>query len=163
MYNDDVDQLMYMVEKVQLGNGKIQVNYLSSDGNVLLMQAEGKESDLEVTYTLGDDPNFVTENANGRIDGWGGRFLGCLKALAMDETFLIVALAGAIVGVGAYVAAGAAIGCGLRAMDYSNGLRPPRLGNGQITNPAYFNRINVGLVPTSSSYSNLIGYRILIK
>jgi hypothetical protein len=47
-----------------------------------------------------------------------GKFTTCLKALLQDETYLIVATTGAIVGVGAYVAAGTAIGCGLAAAIY---------------------------------------------
>lgn len=166
IYNKTTGNIEYLVECVTLPSRQIQTNYFSPDGSVLLMQTLGTADEQLITYFIGEDDELVNQNVqNGRTaDGWSDRFFGCLSKLANDRTFQVVALAGTIGGYGAYVAAGAVIGCGISAIDRSATLDVNHIGVGEIRDAQAFNRsqrLDNQFVITSSTNLQLSGNQIL--
>ena len=84
--------------------------------------------------------------------------------LANDNKFRVVALAGAIMGAGAYEAAGAAIGCGMYAtFDTGNGYGGINFGRGSVSNPAQFNNKNRHLIPQSNRAAGIQRHQISFR
>lgn len=99
---DDNNQAYISVEVIENNQDDFITNYYDAQG-VLILTTQGDGETMTITYLNEESPNarqMVT-------------FMGCLKKLWDDDTFKVVALAGAIGGYGGYIAAGAVIGCGI--------------------------------------------------
>ncbi|MEM6815756.1 MAG: hypothetical protein AAF600_15450 [Bacteroidota bacterium] len=119
-YDESINGMSYLIEEIELENGNFQINYLSPDGNYLFMQLEGEKEMMEITFMIDENntPISLNDSDGGRVQGcgwsqWSSNFVGCIGRLASDNTFRVVAVAGAIGGYGAFIAVGAVVGCGV--------------------------------------------------